>query len=116
MIPPAVKSGFLRSTFLYAAVMLVILAGMTGFLGPTVRASSMVWAILIPTVCICAGLLYQRPIRRLQKLLKQHPEGLCVKCEYPLPASGQDPVTCAECGLTRTRQEHRDDWKRWVTG
>lgn len=116
MIPPAVKVAHVRLWVLFAAGYLVSFTVPFKF-GPLTYGWQGVVKVTMCVILMGTGLALQlATFRRLRKLLKQNPEGLCVRCEHPLPVNGQDPVTCTECGMTRTRQEHRDDWKRWVTG
>lgn len=50
--------------------------------------------------------------RRLAARCKAHPGGLCPRCEHPLPFPHDDPVTCAECGLSQSRADHIKPWVR----
>ena len=116
MIPPAVKTAHIRFWVLFSAGYLVSFPMPFKF-GPFTYGWGAFIKVVIFAILMGIGVALQLAgLRRLRNLLKQHPEGLCVRCEHPLPVNGQDPVTCTECGMTRLRQEHRDDWKRWVTG
>lgn len=100
-------------------VAFIALARRYGWLGPGFARSEL--TEYSPTLLIApfvgASMWYSAAVRRVRLKWKEAPHGLCGRCDYPLPApgaEGQDgPVTCPECGVTRTRAAHRTDWTQW---
>lgn len=117
-MPSAIKAGFLRMLGCFGVFCLVPFAArhfestFGSFHMPAlIGIMSVLWGFGFAAIA--------QPRNRLRLLLSRHPESLCVRCEHPLPPDGglhEDLITCTECGLTRPRDDHREDWKRWVTG